>query len=104
MAAVNEPAKFGDSLYGLMHENAKLGKQYFEPHTAGLERVSILKRFLRSYIHMNPLKFGKKYGLVCHCLVIYPLTANGYDAKAGKLIGGVFPKNTQLVPLMNLYD
>ena len=53
---------------------------------------------------MNPLKLGKKYGLVCHCLVIYPLTANGYDAKAGKLIGGVFPKNTQLVPLMYLYD
>ena len=47
-------------------------------------RKALVDDFLKEYLRSNPLENGKKYGVVCHSMMIATLTSTGINLEDKK--------------------
>ena len=59
-------------------------KPSFETVADLLRRKIVIDDFFKEYERCNPLSVGKKYGVVCHSMLIATLTSDGEDSSDKK--------------------
>ena len=73
-------------------------KIFEDPHDL-IRRKGLIDEFLKEYLRTNPLGEGKKYGIVCHSMIIAALTSKGVDLEDKRgLKDHIWTANGQAIP------